>query len=75
MVYTSTLRGGGVVTWTEEGSNDLAGGTWGASHLLLHASLQQQHDAGLNRESNLTTTPLQVFLQGCTEGRLLCPLI
>lgn len=69
------MRGRMVVMWIEQGLNDLAGGTWGASHLLLHASLQQQHDAGLNRESNLTTTPLQVLLQGCTEGWLLCPLV
>lgn len=46
-----------------------------APYLLLHASLQQQHDAGFNRQSDLTPTPLQVFLQGCPEGWLLCPLI
>ena len=79
LVYTSTVavkwKCVTVVIWTEEGSKDLAGRTWGAPHLLFHASLQQQHDTGLNRQGDLTPTPLQVFLQRCAEGWLLCPLI
>ena len=44
-------------------------------HLLLHARLQEQHDAGLEGQRDLAPAPLQVFFQRRPEGRLLCPLI
>ena len=47
----------------------------GCAYLLLHARLQQHHDAGFHGQSDLPAAPLQVLVQPRAKRWLLRPRV